>query len=213
MMKHLRKLWQLPKPTSLGFSSDCAMGMRDFGLQPGQECWEDYYELCEEKYPVRYFMDKRMGTAVRRFRGHVRDLKYEILYLFSPRHRYHKLSLSQPSGYKRGWCDSDRQILFANFNILVNFVEGEAGGISRLEDDLERYLDRWGEYNGVWIDHAKRTQELIDLYSYWKWERLPYYQYDLYENPYESFEQSEADFEKETEMLARLMKVRRSMWT
>lgn len=204
-LSKIKKALSLPKPKTLGFKSNYAMGMRDFGLQPGQECWEDYYEICKDEYPVRYFLNKTLLRWFGRKWNLIKDFKYEVLYLFHPKYRYHVLSLAQPLGYDRGWIDADTQILYANFNILVNFVEAEFGGVDKLREHIDWYIEK-GE--PLW---AKNHKELLDLYLYWKFDRLPYYQYKYHAAPDRSYEQREEDDNKEDEMLCRLIKARRGM--
>lgn len=183
------------------------MGMRGLCNKPDQECWEDYEDICRAKYPARFFLSHTIPRYYGRKRHVLRDWYWEVLYLLHPKYKYHQLSLGQPFGYTRGWIDSDRQILYANFNILVNFIEGEVGGIQKMESQVVFYNEN--QHFG----HAKGYQELIDLYNYWKFERLPNYQWDYDWDKKFNWRHEEEASEKETEMLIRLMKVRRFMWT
>lgn len=207
LLSKIKKALALPKPKTLGFKSNVSMGSELFGLQPGQESWEDYYEVCKEEYPVRYFLNETLSIWFGRKWNLIKDFKYEVLYLFHPKYRYHSLSLSQPLGYDRGWIDADTQILYANFNILVNFIEGEIGGVDKLREEIEWHLEQDE------LPWAKNRQELLDLYLYWKFDRLPDYQWKYHQEPNVSYEQKEEDDNKENEMLCRLIKARKGMWT
>lgn len=207
LLNKIKKALALPKPKALGFSSNVALGMRNFLPRPGQDCWEDYYDICKEEYPVRYFLNQSLPRWFRFKWNSLKNLKYEFLYLFHPKHRYHVLSLSQPLGYDRGWIDADTQILYANFNILVSFVEDELGGIDKLRDKINKFIE-WEDL--FW---AKNYQEILDLYLYWKFDRLPYYQWKYHSCPVVSYKQKEEDINEENEMLCRLIEVRKGMWT
>lgn len=149
---------------------------------------------------------------------------YPIIYRTT--RRYHILDLRDAgNGYDIGWHDSDSQILQANFLILKNFVEKE---------QPFKYID-W-DYND---DYSKLGKEIKDLYVWWTVERAKEHaelaaEWDKRDLSYH-FESSENGVykrmvwtgddtkdllkaeeelhEKDTEMLIRLMKIRRSLWT
>ena len=199
-MKAFHNFWRLPKPTEVGFSSDF-LGIRAMKPLSGKECWEDYHALIKKRYPVKYFFLTYLRRQINRWKSICEDVIWDIIYRIHPPHQYHLLKLSQPFGYQRGWIDSNTQMVFANFNILVNFVEKECGGIENVEKELQYYTDNFSHYRR----NYEFFRELTELYNYWKWEGIRYYQYC---RPYEPY-----DEDKETEMLIRLIKIREGMWT
>ena len=84
-------------------------------------------------------------------------------------------------------------MLCGNFKCLEVFIEDEKG--------IEKF--EWAERNEI-------KQEIEFLYNWWKFKRN--LEWDFIYEKY-SHDKSEAQEERETEMLVRLMKVRRYLWT
>ncbi len=127
-----------------------------------------------------------------------------------------------------GYCDKDEVMLHACFQILVNFVKTEwddgkgwrAETFGRQHDIKKSRQDmvKWGypkdlikkEIQGL-IRHNKINQEIWDLYNWWtkiRPTRDP--------NKYADWDHKKMDFVydvEDCEMLDRLMKVRRYLWT
>ena len=149
---------------------------------------------------------------------------YPIIYR-TPR-RYHILDLRDGgNGYDIGWHDSDSQILQANFLILKNFVEKEKP-FNHIDWDYDD-------------EYRKLGQEIKDLYDWWtverakehaalaaEWNKLDlswhteptenglYHRMVWTGDDTKDLHQREEELqEKDTEMLIRLMKIRRSLWT
>ena len=127
--------------------------------------------------------------------------------------RRHVLDLRN-QWYRYGWCDKDVLMLYAAFALLKDFVEKEKA-FERIEwDDREHGGESYGAYS-----------ELKELYDWWTILRAQ----DLkaFEELFEAVsrdtwsadnfaicdqaEKSLAD--KDDEMLLRLVKIRRRMWT
>lgn len=152
-----------------------------------------------------------------------RILWYPILYRTT--RRYHILDLRDGgNNYGVGWYDSDEQILQANFLILKNFVEKE-----RPFDIIDFDHDE---------EHKKIGEEILNLYTWWKVERMQERK-DLQDawakrDCSYHFRPSKTGFQemvwtgddnsdllkreeelnnKDTEMLVRLVKIRRNLWT
>lgn len=91
-----------------------------------------------------------------------------------------------------GWWDSDTRLVHASFAILERFVE------------REKPFDRiqWNDSN----ESCEYANEIHDLYLWWK----KYKDTDISE---ETLEQETERYEKETENLIRLAKIRAVLWT
>lgn len=129
----IRKYFTLPGPKDLGMSKYNRSMASSLFNNSGEPTWEDYYAKLKELYPIRYTL---LRTIPRFF-----SLKFYFIsrYLDEARYyivshtvrRYHMLDLRQPGlindtdSYRYGWVDSDRQIEFALFNILNNFMKNE----------------------------------------------------------------------------------------
>jgi hypothetical protein len=117
--------------------------------------------------------------------------------------RYHMVDGRSPqNGYGWGWIDRDRLLLYASFNILVDFVENEK--------PFEVTDWEWSEVQ----KHVKT--ELEDLYQWWKEGRAKEHaEVDkLLEVPGSPWiEEQEKLNEKDNTQLHRLINVRGFMWT
>lgn len=134
--------------------------------------------------------------------------------MFNPR----KLKIkSLPKG-KKEWRDNDHVMLHACFALLVDFVENERAFDCHVE---------W-EFNE---ESQKAKNEILELYNWWKKriEKSEYGDDDYYDENSDNFamknrvwaDPNKKDFEvnidgayeKENEMLHRLINVRKYLWT
>lgn len=91
-----------------------------------------------------------------------------------------------------GWCDKDHVILHACFQLLTDFVEKELT------------VSPWVNWQQD-EEHAQAREEIELLYVWWKdWLKK-------LETP--RFQHGQADYEKENEMMKRLIEVRKYLWT
>lgn len=106
-----------------------------------------------------------------------------------PWRRHHMLDLRTPE-YRHGWCDVDRKILHACFNLLTEFCTNE------------HPFDRVDWTQSPEMQHA--ATEIHELYQWWMHERLE-----------EQFDPDDFDASRrrEDEMLRRLLAVREYLWT
>lgn len=118
--------------------------------------------------------------------------------------RYHIINLkkhrSTSIDYKWGWIDKDYALLMVNFIILCDFVE---------EEKCFKKIDwRWSE------GHQHAAKEIKELYRWWRfgrnreWEMM-----EVLKNHDEIYNAEEALHKRDEEMLIRLIKIRRFLWT
>lgn len=81
------------------------------------------------------------------------DLSWWVKHRLMPTHQYHIIR----TGLKPGYYDTDEVMLHGCFALLVMFIEKEKGG-------LENFVEEVGLNN--------YEQEAIDLYTWWKEERI-----------------------------------------
>ncbi len=121
MFNFIKSIFHLPTAKELGRSDSEALPMRWLN-HGGKYTWEDWQEEVSENYPVKYFIYKTLPRFIRRQFNKISDLKYYIV-SFTIR-KYHLLNLQQPKNshdnYRYGWIDSDYQMVYAVFTILVN---------------------------------------------------------------------------------------------
>lgn len=140
-------------------------------------------------------------------------------------HRYHILDLRDGgNGYDVGWYDSDQQILQANFLILKNYVEKEQP-FKHIDWNCNKEMKSVAEeikiLYGWWVDG--RSKEYEAVWSEWK-KRDCSYHFETAEDNLLKFVWTGDDnsdlhkkehelSEKDTEMLIRLIKIRKYLWT
>jgi hypothetical protein len=132
--------------------------------------------------------------------------------------RYHIINISGQDGYKWGWIDRDHAMYLACFKLLTEFVELEDPTVGlRTEVDYRGDLDEkeWLEFHRPSIiPQLEREVEVRALYNWWKAARKQEWDacYALKRGT-EMYDEMNRLEEKDEEMLMRLMKVRRSLWT
>lgn len=227
------KIFQLPSPQELGWTqSDYnALPMRMFNQNTNEHTWEDWEELMRKEYPVRYFFSETLPMWFHiRVQRPIKDAWYWMVCHLLPSRQYHWLSLRQPAhkeadmpGYKYGWIDSDTQMLYALFNILNNFVEHEMPSwYCPSEEDVQRephllhQRNNWLETKAIhywWnVERPRQHKEYNEILHRWSEAR----KVDAPETHKlwdELRKVEKAQEDKEDEMISRLLKIRRSLWT
>ena len=133
--------------------------------------------------------------------------------------KYHIIDIRGQDDYKWGWIDRDHAMYLACFKLLTEFVELEDPTVGQrsMEDyrgDLtQQEFDDF--YKPTVAPQLEREVEVRALYDWWKTTRKQewdacYASSNLKETWWEEFTRLE---EKDEEMLMRLMKVRRTLWT
>ena len=232
-MLFLRKLLKLPSPVELGWSDSNALESREWTPDCKGPTWEDWHATVKKMHPVRYFIAETLGDFLRyevwlRFTRPFKDTRYWVVSHLIPSRRYHILDLrqpdNQPDSYRYGWCDTDHRMLFAIFNLLNQFVEGEMPNYyCPTEEEVEK--------DPSLIHQRKFVFEVNAIHHWWNVTRKQ----DLkaYDNLLSQWHDVRKEGKKEKaaqlfkilgsvekdnedkvdEMIARLMKIRRSLWT
>lgn len=169
-------------------------------------------------------MAVRILNLFRDFRGWFDShLWYPIKYRTT--HRYHILDLREGgNGYGVGWHDSDDQILQANFLILKKFVECEEpfriidwdwNEETKVVGEEVKALYRWwteeraAEHKAVELEWDKRN---VSFHFEQVNETAPRMVWTGDDNK-DLLQREEELHQKDTEMLIKLMKIRRFLWT
>lgn len=221
----------LPTPKSLGFSHNHFLNSTLFmdDDDKSTDTWEEYYKKCKEQHPVRYFIYQtvkwlskwpRVEDAFYWLRTHTKD-------------RYHILSLKEAEpenkdGYKWGWIDRSEALALANFLVLRKFVEEERSlDCSEAVKKAEEEGDPHGQLP-LLRSQQEGYEEIMALYNWWVKDRFEEYRIfdeqekaarDTYhkngtqENSDKYYEACEAKNKREEEMLIRLVKIRKTLWT
>lgn len=233
-MKKIRRLLKrhfgLPTPKQLGMSTDTAMPMRIFQSEEDTSpTWEDYEERMVKEYPVRYFLCDRLPFWLScRWKWWVLDPLYWIKCHILPSCKFHWLDLRQPKkddplAYRYGWLETDHKMEFALFNILNDFVKHQmkhwycpTEEEVEKEESLARQRNAWLETQAIhkwWnIDRLQEEQIHNDALTRWcaaKRNGDPSKQ--LFWDELHEIETYNQD--KLEEMMIRLIKLRKSLWT
>ncbi len=104
--------------------------------------WEDWQMEAKKKYPIRYFLFEELPFLFRasftlKIKEAIRFIKSHLI----PSKRYHYLDLRQNRKgldyYQYGWIDADTKLLYACFNILVDFIEKEHGSEEKFNEHIK----------------------------------------------------------------------------
>lgn len=233
----LWKIVKLPTPFELGWSDDPnlnALPMRDF-CSPGDKTptWEDWEEKMQKEYSFRYFLVESLPRWMyRHIVQPLKDAKYWAVCHFVPSHRYHMLDLRQPlkkggieniDTYRWGWIESDNQMLYAIFNIFNDFVEHQfKHHYCPSEEDVqtEPYLLQTRnlhlEIKAIhywWNVERCRMQNIQDKLLH-DWSEARRNDTSAVHQLWDELHKGDQAFDDKTdEMIMRLMKIRRSLWT
>lgn len=224
------KIFRLPSPSELGMTDSeyDALPMRDFQkIGDPTPTWEDWEERVKKDYPIRYFFAEGMIPWIKRmYRRYVEDPIYWIKCHILPKYKYHLLDLRQPKEngeYRYGWLDADHQMEYALFNILNRFVEKEMPNwYCPSEEDIQtdphltHQRNLWMEAKNIhywWnVERKRQDKKHAELVS--KWYEARHINAADSHKLWDQMNKAEQEMEdKKDEMIARLLKIRRSLWT
>ena len=222
LIKKIKSLFSLPGPKELGKSDHNSLPSRKFSPFEKGYCWEDHHKLIAERYPIRNWIFNVLFRWFRQVAYNTRMRWYDFKSIWI--NKDHLIDLRQRikcDHYDGGYIDPVQQVLYANFNILCNFVESKQ--FERMKKQfLEQSIE--DESDKDWQDALK---EAVCLHHYWMVERTQDDEkYQMLHNITNSKKTEEeyikainicADFSKavdnkEDDMLARLIKIRRFLW-
>lgn len=175
------------------------------------------------------FKDKKhrnLRKLWNRFAGRFSDMKYWFVSHFIPKRKYHLLDLRQPKAngdYRYGWLDSDHQMIFALFNILNNFVKNEmphwycpSEEEIAFDASLLHQRNIFLEVKAIhyWWNVDRKRQDKRKDHLLHDWHEAKKISVSKEHQLWEDLRKAETALEdKEDEMILRLIKIRRSLWT
>lgn len=227
-MKFLRNLFHLPTPVELGRADHNALPLRSF-LTPSQVdayTWEDWKTEVEAKYPIKYFFAETFRFYYARQWRRIVGIFYWIQCHVQPKHMWHKLDLRGVDAvepYTHGYLDPCDVIWLACWKSLVRHVEAQGGPAdpdeiwSEDQRTTEEYLERKRVFKEVWYLYTWFTRErklehqadakLMDAID-------PKCDAETWRRASDTwYEHTTALETKEDEMLARLIAIRRYLWS
>jgi len=122
---------------------------------------------------------------------------------------YHIIDIRGQDGYHWGWIDRDHAMYLACFKLLVDYVEHEDPRCGLVDIRAKETVDEW-DREALECQY-EREKEIRALYDWWTKERK--LDQDAHAaKPYDHERQDRLDA-KDDEMLERLMKIRKALWT
>ena len=237
--KMFRKLFKLPSPVDLGWSKYNALEDEEFSDNPQGKTWQQWHRTVKDMHPVKYFLSETLASFVKRkvywpIKRPISDAHYWLVSHLVPSRRYHMLDLRQVHHHDRnhptkcyhyGWVDVPDKMLFALFNLLGEYLTKEKPHdplewLSQEKIDADDGLKAqqahinearaihhwWTVERDEQIDHRDR---ILSMWSAAKKRKDP-----QKEVLWDMLKELEAKLEaKDDEMVARLMKIRRTLWT
>lgn len=232
-MLALRKLLKLPGPVELGRSSYDALPSRDFTPDTTDYCWEDWHAEVKALHPIKYWISETAADFIRfniwfPVRRPFKDAHYWLVSHLNPKRRHHMLDLRQPGGYQYGWIDVDARMLFAMFNLLKKYFEEKPYDLTAdytleqinadaaLKNQHETLQEARDILNWWTVQRIKDQAIKDELLTRWCALRKEKVTRDSGEadQVWAVMKKADSDYEEKTdEMITRLMKIRRSLWT
>jgi hypothetical protein len=241
-MLSLQNLLKIPSPVELGRSDHDALPSREWTPDVEGYTWEDYDQEIKKLFPVRYLIANTVGDFVKyniwfRVWRPIKDAIYWLKCHTLKSYRYHMLDLRQECGegelanidcYRYGWADVDNRMLYAMFNLLGEYFKEEPYDLTthytveeiNTEPHLKNQYDAYQEARAIWhwwtVERKQALKAADELLNRWS---AAHQIKEMRQNGEERklFEQmnvDEAALEAKTdEMLTRLLKIRRSLWT
>ena len=236
-MLFFRKLFKLPSPVDLGWSKTNALESVIFSDEPKGKTWEDWRAHVKELHPVKYWCAETAPDFVRYklwlpVARPVENVRYWLVSHLVPSRRYHMLDLRQPcvkgseqEGYRYGWQDVPEKMLYAMFNLLGEYLNKE-----KPVDLALHYTHEQIEADIYLKAQQEAFEEATAIYHWWSVTRHEeiacceklfddYIEARKTKAPNRDFlqishrAQERLNEEKVDEMVTRLMKIRRTLWT
>ncbi len=209
LSKHITMFEKYKKPG--------ALPSRMFPNSPDEYTWEDWEEETQKAYPIQWFFRESIPDWWRGIYNRLRNMYWAIAHRTT--HRYHVLNISNPGGgitYNVGWIDTDTQLLAVCGKLITNFMENEKpfGHIDTSEEPWAGYAREWAALYVWWtVERPLSIREYDAAMDRWHDKRMA-------EGPeaakllFDKLNATElAIDERDTEMMTRLIKTRKTMWT
>lgn len=232
-MLALRKLLKLPSPVDLGWSEYNALQSREWTPDCDGYCWEDWHAEVKKMHPVKYwiaetasdFLRYKVWFPIKRPFG---KAWYWLVSHAIAKRRYHMLDLRQPGGYQYGWQDVDQKMLYAIFNLLKEYFDEEPYELTahytleeiNADPAYKQQYETIQEAKSLlhWWQVGRKEEEKVRAELLHRWCELKKDDQARRDGRADEMwavlQTADEDYEKKTdEMIARLMKIRRSLWT
>lgn len=219
MLKKLFKIFLLPTPHELGYA-DKNNALPVFVSSNTEEItWGEFDEEMKVKYPIKWFFNKSIPHFFSNYKWCIGNIIYWLKCHLLSSYKYHQLDLRQYhelSPYKFGWIDVDTKMVYAIFNLLNLFVEQELKHFvcppeNQVGNAFQRNLYFEIKYLHYWwnVERINQIRKRNEMSNNLHWD-------DDAGNSinYKKLREFEATMElKEEEMLLRVIKIRKHLWS
>ncbi len=114
------------------------------------------------------------------------------------------------TGLAPGYHDKDTLLLHTTMSILVQYVENDVGGITAL-DKWTEHLDSFSNIN--FVKQRQQQVEIAAIYRWWTEQRAEDWRKLSRDFSEESFAYETTLFNKDSEMIKRLVDIRIALWS
>jgi hypothetical protein len=234
----LRKIFKLPNPVQLGWSDSNFLEDEEWSDNPKGKTWQDWHRTVKKMHPVKYFITETFGDFLRykiwlRLTRPFKDFHYWFVSNLIPSRRYHMLDLRQPCSknknsnrdcYQYGWRDVPEKMLYAMFNLLGEYLNEEPHDVADwstpeeisnyagLKEQQNNLIEARAIYHWWTVERHEERSRYYDMLNAWSNARKT--KDPKKEEYWKQMRKLDDDFEAKTdEMILRLMKIRRTLWT
>lgn len=229
-MLFFRKLLKLPSPVDLGWSHHNALEDEMFSDHPKGKTWQDWHRTVKKMHPIKYFIAETLADWLRykiwfSIKRPVSKAYYWFVSHAIPSRRYHMLDLRQEGGYRYGWRDVPEKMLYAMFNLLGEYLNKEDPTdltehytIEQInnEPNLKAQQDALEEAREIyyWWTVGRKDEKILISVTQDLWWTAKKKKDPIASAHFDLLKKLEAQYEeREDEMVLRLMKIRRTLWT
>lgn len=190
-----------------------SLPMRIFDPNSEKQTWEDWKAYSKQLYPVRYFISESVPSFIRvKFLRNIEEFNYWIKSFLIRKDHLLDLRgapfLNECGEYKWGYIDPDytlERAIISVFEKYVKEIDDVDGGI----EAKIKFLESDGIYN-EWLNHFYEVREIDKFIK----EEYPKLINKVKSSSYTESNNYEQELdEKINDILIRIVKIRKMMWT
>ena len=226
-IKNIFKIFSPPGPYKLGMS-DVYENLPSKFFNNGNNSgptWEDWEERVKKEYSIRYFIYFTFFSWIKRL--YIRLIDNPLYWLkchLLSKYKYHIIDLREPRGpkaYRYGFIDTDMRMYLAIFALFNDFVKNSnlyCPSEEEVEKDQyllpERQLFLEIKYIHYWYNVERVKNKELEEETLNQWFNAKNVSPELEGELWKKLNDlQQANQVKEDEMIIRLMKIRRSLWS
>ena len=166
MIKFIYKLFNWNVPSHLPIKMFLSKNQKDTCVYT----WEDWRRDMKRIKPMRYFCFETLPNFFNRIYYKINNFLYYVK--SNTYKKQHFLDLRQPKDsqieleYRYGYCDVRQKMIYANFNLLCEFVEKSYKGTR----GIQKRINWLKENHPCCVEEISFLNKVIDLYYWWKFD-------------------------------------------